>query len=45
MTTLEQPVILGIESSCDDTSAAVVRGTQLLSTVIASQTVLSLIHI
>ena len=39
MTTLEQPVILGIESSCDDTSAAVVRGTQLLSTVIASQKV------
>ena len=31
--------ILAIESSCDDTSAAVVRGTQLLSTVIASQKV------
>ncbi len=31
--------ILGIESSCDDTSAAVVRGTTLLSNVIASQAV------
>ncbi|MDR0711225.1 MAG: tRNA (adenosine(37)-N6)-threonylcarbamoyltransferase complex transferase subunit TsaD, partial [Prevotellaceae bacterium] len=32
-------VILGIESSCDDTSAAVVRGTTLLSNVIANQSV------
>ncbi len=32
--------ILGIESSCDDTSAAVIRGTTLLSNVIASQAVL-----
>ena len=32
-------VILGIESSCDDTSCAVVRGTTLLSNVIASQEV------
>ncbi len=31
--------ILGIESSCDDTSAAVLRGTTLLSSVIASQEV------
>ncbi len=31
--------ILGIESSCDDTSAAVLRGTVLLSNVIASQAV------
>ena len=31
--------ILGIESSCDDTSAAVVRGTTLLSNVIANQEV------
>lgn len=31
--------ILGIESSCDDTSAAVVRDTLLLSNVIASQSV------
>ena len=32
-------VILGIESSCDDTSAAVLRGNELLSNVIASQKV------
>ena len=31
--------ILGIESSCDDTSAAVLRGGTLLSNVIASQEV------
>ena len=31
--------ILGIESSCDDTSAAVVRNTTLLSSIIASQAV------
>lgn len=31
--------ILGIESSCDDTSAAVLRDTTLLSSVIASQAV------
>lgn len=31
--------ILGIESSCDDTSAAVLRGTKMLSNVIASQAV------
>ena len=29
--------ILGIESSCDDTSAAVIRNRTLLSNVIASQ--------
>ena len=33
------PVILAIESSCDDTSAAVLRGDRLLSNVIASQKV------
>jgi len=32
-------IILGIESSCDDTSAAVLRGQTLLSNVIASQKV------
>lgn len=32
-------VILGIESSCDDTSSAVIRGRRLLSNVIASQAV------
>ncbi|MBO7168583.1 MAG: tRNA (adenosine(37)-N6)-threonylcarbamoyltransferase complex transferase subunit TsaD, partial [Rikenellaceae bacterium] len=31
--------ILGIESSCDDTSAAVIRNGVLLSNVIASQAV------
>ena len=30
---------MGIESSCDDTSAAVLRGTEMLSNVIASQDV------
>ncbi|MDR2891003.1 MAG: tRNA (adenosine(37)-N6)-threonylcarbamoyltransferase complex transferase subunit TsaD [Alistipes sp.] len=34
-----ETVILGIESSCDDTSAAVLRGSVLLSNVIASQQV------
>jgi N6-L-threonylcarbamoyladenine synthase len=34
-----QEIILGIESSCDDTSAAVLRGGVLLSSVIASQDV------
>lgn len=32
-------IILGIESSCDDTSAAVIRNTTLLSNVIANQKV------
>ena len=32
-------IILGIESSCDDTSAAVIRDGWLLSNVIASQDV------
>ena len=32
-------VILGIESSCDDTSAAVIRDRQLLSNVTAGQDV------
>ncbi|MBU1370552.1 MAG: tRNA (adenosine(37)-N6)-threonylcarbamoyltransferase complex transferase subunit TsaD [Bacteroidetes bacterium] len=31
--------ILGIESSCDDTSAAVLKGTQVLSNIIANQKV------
>ncbi|PKP17041.1 MAG: tRNA (adenosine(37)-N6)-threonylcarbamoyltransferase complex transferase subunit TsaD, partial [Bacteroidetes bacterium HGW-Bacteroidetes-22] len=33
------PLILGIESSCDDTSAAVLHGNHLLSNIIASQAV------
>ncbi len=32
----EEPLILGIESSCDETAAAVVRGRKLLSNVILS---------
>ncbi|MDR1758735.1 MAG: tRNA (adenosine(37)-N6)-threonylcarbamoyltransferase complex transferase subunit TsaD [Bacteroidales bacterium] len=35
----EQIYILGIESSCDDTSAAVLQGTSILSNVIAGQRV------
>lgn len=35
----ENPVILGVESSCDDTSAAVIRGSRLLSSLISSQAV------
>ena len=37
MTHANEPLILGIESSCDDTSAAVVRGPQVLSNVVANQ--------
>lgn len=33
----QAPLILGIESSCDDTSAAVIRGPQVLSNVVANQ--------
>ncbi len=36
---MENITILGIESSCDDTSVAVIRNTTLLSSVIASQKV------
>ena len=32
-------IILGIESSCDDTSAAVIKDGYLLSNVVASQAV------
>jgi N6-L-threonylcarbamoyladenine synthase len=32
-------IILGIESSCDDTSAAVIRGDSILSNVVAGQSV------
>ncbi len=35
----EDLLILGIESSCDDTSASVIRGNYLLSNIIASQAV------
>ncbi len=36
---MKDTIILGIESSCDDTSAAVLRGTQILSNVIAGQAI------
>ena len=34
---MKNPLILAIESSCDETSAAVLRGTEVLSNVISSQ--------
>ncbi len=34
-----EPIILGIESSCDDTSAAVLQGQKILSNIIAGQDV------
>lgn len=36
---MSEPVILAIESSCDDTSAAVIRGHKILSNIAASQKV------
>ena len=36
---LKDIIILGIESSCDDTSAAVIKNGELLSNVTASQAV------
>jgi N6-L-threonylcarbamoyladenine synthase len=33
------PIILGIESSCDDTSAAIIKGDTILSNIIAGQKV------
>jgi N6-L-threonylcarbamoyladenine synthase len=35
----KEPIILGIESSCDDTSAAILQGRKILSNIIASQEV------
>ncbi len=35
----ESAIILGIESSCDDTSAAIISGTTILSNVVAGQKV------
>ncbi len=37
--TSKEPIILGIESSCDDTSAAILQGRKILSNIIASQEV------
>ncbi|MBV7440441.1 tRNA (adenosine(37)-N6)-threonylcarbamoyltransferase complex transferase subunit TsaD [Weeksellaceae bacterium TAE3-ERU29] len=36
---MSEPLILAIESSCDDTSAAVIKGNTILSNIIASQKV------
>lgn len=36
---MSEPIILGIESSCDDTSAAVIHGNQILSNIAASQAI------
>lgn len=33
---MSEPIVLGIESTCDETAAAVVRGHELLSNVVAS---------
>lgn len=38
----KKPIILGIESSCDDTSAAIIKGQKVLSNVIANQEIHSL---
>ena len=38
----KEPIILGIESSCDDTSAAILKGTKILSNEIANQEIHSL---
>ena len=32
-------IVLGIESSCDDTSAAILKGSKVLSNIIASQAI------
>ncbi|NDB34804.1 MAG: tRNA (adenosine(37)-N6)-threonylcarbamoyltransferase complex transferase subunit TsaD, partial [Flavobacteriia bacterium] len=34
---MKQPLILGIESSCDDTAAAVVLGRKVLSNITNTQ--------
>ena len=36
---IKEPIILGIESSCDDTSAAILQGQKILSNIIAGQDV------
>ena len=38
----KEPIILGIESSCDDTSAAILHGQKILSNIVANQQVHSL---
>ena len=36
---MNEPIILGIESSCDDTSSAIIYGNKILSNIAANQTV------
>ena len=36
---MKEPIILAIESSCDDTSAAVISGRKILSNIIATQSI------
>jgi N6-L-threonylcarbamoyladenine synthase len=36
---MNEPIILGIESSCDDTSAAIISGNTILSNIAANQTI------
>ena len=36
---MNEPIILGIESSCDDTSAAIINGNKILSNIAANQTI------
>ena len=39
---IKKPMILGIESSCDDTSAAILQGQKILSNIVANQQIHSL---
>ena len=39
---IKEPIILAIESSCDDTSAAILKGEKILSNIVANQKVHSL---
>ena len=34
---IKEPIILGIETSCDDTSAAILQGQKILSNIVANQ--------
>lgn len=36
MSTIKEPVVLGIESSCDETGVGIVRGTKLLANAVSS---------
>ena len=36
---MKDPIVLGIETSCDETSAAVVQGNNVLANIVSSQVV------